>query len=86
MTGPTRVTEAHLDNLLDLMTGCATPGKIDRVPNQPKTPVTGIRIPLDLKVAVADKAAAEGTDLSKVVIRLLRQYVDPPKKRSRKSD
>lgn len=55
------------------------------VPNQPKTPVTGIRIPLDLKASVAAKAASEDTDLSKVVIRLLQEYIDPPKKRSRKT-
>jgi len=47
---------------------------IVNVPNQPKTPVTAIRIPLDLKARVAAKAAGEGTNLSAVVIAALENY------------
>lgn len=45
------------------------------MPNQPKTPITPVRIPLDLKTRVKTKAAAEGTNLSAVVIAALEQYV-----------
>ena len=47
---------------------------ISTMPNQPKTPVTAIRIPLDLKARVAEKAAAEGTNLNAVVIAALERY------------
>lgn len=44
------------------------------MPNQPKTPITAIRIPTELKARVAAKAAAEGTSLSAVVIAALEKY------------
>ena len=53
---------------------------IGPVPNQPATPVTAIRIPLELKAQVAEKAAAEGTNLSAVVIAALTRYVKAGKK------
>jgi predicted HicB family RNase H-like nuclease len=49
------------------------------VPNQPKTPITAIRIPTDLKARVAAKAAAEGTSLSAVVIAALEKYAGKSK-------
>lgn len=39
-----------------------------------RTPITAIRIPVELKARVAEKAAAEGTTLSSVVIRALERY------------
>lgn len=53
--------------------------KLGSVPNQPKTPITAIRIPTDLKVRVAAKAAAEGTSLSAVVIKALEKYAGKSK-------
>lgn len=47
---------------------------IGLVPNQPKTPITPVRIPLDLKARVKAKAAGEGTNLSAVVIAKLEEY------------
>lgn len=55
------------------------PDTIGTVPNQPKTPITAIRIPLDLKARVAAKAAAEGTSLSAVVIKALEKYAGKSK-------
>jgi hypothetical protein len=52
---------------------------IGLVPNQPKTPITPVRIPLDLKARVKEKAAAEGTNLSAVVIAGLEQYAPEDK-------
>jgi hypothetical protein len=49
-------------------------GTIGLVPNQPKTPITPVRIPLALKARVKAKAAAEGTNLSAVVIAGLEEY------------
>jgi len=40
-----------------------------------KTPITPIRIPLDIKYAAAKKAMKEGSNLSKKVIELLTQYL-----------
>lgn len=48
---------------------------IGLVPNKPKTPVTAIRIPLELKAQVMEKAAAEGTNLSAIVNAALTRYV-----------
>lgn len=45
------------------------------MPNKPKTPVTGFRIPPDLKTEAADKAAREGRTLTDVVLDALRRYV-----------
>jgi hypothetical protein len=44
-------------------------------PNKPKTQHRSIRIPDELWDAVKAKALSEGTDASKVVNRLLEQYV-----------
>jgi predicted HicB family RNase H-like nuclease len=46
------------------------------VPNQPKTPGSSVRIPPDLKVRVIAKAAAEGKNLTDVIIMKLTEYVD----------
>lgn len=46
------------------------------MPNQPKTPITAIRIPVDLKAAAQAKAAREGTTLSAVVNESLKRYLE----------
>ena len=46
--------------------------------NQPKTPITGVRIPLELKTAAQAKAADRGESLSDVVRRGLAEYVANP--------
>lgn len=51
-----------------------TPGSVPRVPNKPKTPVTGFRIPEDIKAAAAARAAAEGKTLTDVVVEHLVRY------------
>ena len=43
-------------------------------PNQPATPISGFRIPVELKAAAAAKAKAEGKTLTDVVIECLREY------------
>jgi hypothetical protein len=48
----------------------------DRVPNQPKTPMRGFRIPTDLYEAAQAKAASEGRTVSDVVRRALSLYVE----------
>lgn len=57
------------------MTAVHTPATMGSMPNQPATPVTAIRIPLDLKAKVAAKAAAEDRTLTDVVLRALERYV-----------
>jgi len=46
------------------------------MPNQPKTPITAVRIPVDLKASVQKKAAREGKTLSRVINDALREYLD----------
>ena len=43
--------------------------------NQPKTPITSLRIPLDLKAAAVAKAAGSGETLTDVILRGLIEYV-----------
>lgn len=52
-----------------------TPSSVRRVPNKPKTPVTGFRIPPELKAAAAERAAAEDKTLTDVVVESLERYV-----------
>lgn len=51
-------------------------GILRRVPNKPKTPITGFRIPLELKAEATRCAAAEGKTLTDVVIKDLERYVE----------
>lgn len=51
-----------------------TPATVTRVPNKPKTPVTGFRIPEDVKAAAVERAAAEGKTLTEVVVASLKRY------------
>jgi len=46
------------------------------VPNQPKTPVKGFRIPVDLYDAALAKAQREGRTLTEIVREALQRYVD----------
>lgn len=48
----------------------------DRVPNQPKTPMRGFRIPTDLYKAAQAKAASEGRTVTDVVRDALARYVE----------
>lgn len=50
------------------------PGSLRRVPNKPKTPISGFRIPEDVKAAAMERAAAEGKTLTEVVVSHLRRY------------
>lgn len=56
------------------MTDVHTPSSVRRVPNKPKTPITGFRIPEDVKAAAVERAAAEGKTLTDVVVEHLRKY------------
>lgn len=56
------------------MTNVHTPATVRRVPNKPRTPVTGFRIPEDLKARCTAKAKAEGKTLTDVVIEALERY------------
>lgn len=53
----------------------ATPGTLRRVPNAPKTPIRGFRIPDELYTAAKAKAAERGEDLSSVIRAALERYV-----------
>lgn len=50
-------------------------GKLSRVPNQPKTPIRGVRVPDELWDAARAKAADEKESVSDVVRRALEAYV-----------
>ena len=58
-----------------------TPGRIPRMPNQPKTPVRGIRVDEDLWRAAQAKAEAEGRTLTGVLVDYLKRYVSTPPRR-----
>ena len=58
----------------------STGGKLRRVPNQPKTPIRGFRIPDELYLAARATAEERGEDLATVVRACLERYV----KRNRK--
>jgi hypothetical protein len=45
------------------------------VPNQPKTPKRGVRIPDDLWQAVKEKAKDQGETVTDVIIRALKRYL-----------
>ena len=45
------------------------------MPNQPKTPITAIRVPVELKARVQAKVARENETLTDVVVRALEEYV-----------
>lgn len=58
-----------------------TPGRIPAMPNQPKTPVRGIRVDEDLWRAAQQKAEAEGRTLTGVLVAYLKRYVATPPRR-----
>lgn len=49
--------------------------RLSSMPNQPRTPHTTLRIPVELKQAVQEIAAEQGETLTDVVLRALRGYV-----------
>jgi hypothetical protein len=60
-----------------------TPDRVRRMPNQPKTPVRGLRVDDGLWRAAQEKAKAEGRSLTSVITAYLRRYVStPPRKRT----
>jgi len=52
-----------------------TPGRLSRVPNAPKTPIRGVRVPDELWTAAQAKAKERGEDLSTVIRSALERYV-----------
>ena len=50
------------------------PARLPRVPNKPRTPISGFRIPEDVKAAAVERATAEGRTLTDVVVEYLRRY------------
>lgn len=60
-----------------------TPGRLRAMPNQPKTPVRGIRVDDGLWRRAQEKAAAEGRTLTGVLVDYLKRYVStPPRKKA----
>lgn len=58
------------------MPGCAhTRSYGSRVPNRPKTPKRGVRVPDDLWQAVKVKAKQRGETVTDVIIRALKRYL-----------
>ena len=55
-----------------------TPGRLRPMPNQPKTPVRGIRVDGDLWRAAQAKAEAEGRTITGVLVDYLKRYVSTP--------
>lgn len=54
----------------------ATPGpSVPAVPNQPKTPKHGVRVPDDLWQAVKVKAKQRGETITEVILRALIRYL-----------
>lgn len=51
-----------------------TPDTVQPVPNKTRTPITGFRIPEDVKTAAVERATAEGKTLTDVVVEHLRRY------------
>ena len=45
------------------------------MPNKPKTPVRGVRVPEDLWRAAQDKAAERGETVTDAILRALKRYV-----------
>lgn len=63
-----------------------TQGKLARVPNQPKTPVRGFRIPDELYKAAQDAARYNDEDLTKIVRDALKRYVDRTDRKKRNQE
>jgi hypothetical protein len=56
------------------------------MPNQPKTPVRGIRVDEDLWRAAQAKAEAEGRPLTSVLVAYLKRYVSTPPRKKAEAD
>lgn len=52
---------------------------MNTVPNKPKTPIRGVRVPDEEWHPAQKKAKAEGETVTDVVRRALRDYVEPSK-------
>lgn len=55
-----------------------TPARLRVMPNQPRTPVRGIRVEEGLWRAAQEKAGAEGRTLTGVLTDYLKRYVTTP--------
>lgn len=51
------------------------PPNVAGVPNMPKTPKHGVRIPDEIWVAAVKKAAEEGTTVTEVILEALRRFL-----------
>lgn len=51
-----------------------TPASVTRMPNKPRTPISGFRIPEDVKAAAVARAEVEGKTLTDVVVEHLTRY------------
>lgn len=49
--------------------------RLQGVPNKPRTPIRGVRVPDDLWAAAQEKAKERGESVSDVVRRALERYV-----------
>lgn len=56
------------------------------MPNQPKTPVRGIRVDGELWHAAQEKARAEGRTMTDVLVAYLKRYVSAPPRRKADAD
>jgi hypothetical protein len=63
-----------------------TPGKIRRMPNQPKTPIRGIRAEEKLWRAAQEKAKGEGRTMTDVLVAYLKRYVATPPRKQAEGD
>ena len=70
------ISDAHAASLV----ARSMPDTIALMPDKPLTPHSTFRIPLDLKKAAAEKAAAEGKTLTDVITEALARYVKAKKK------
>lgn len=55
-----------------------TPDRMRRMPNQPKTPVRGLRVDDELWHAAQEKAKAEGRTMTDVLVAYLKRYIATP--------
>lgn len=62
-----------------------TRSTVPRVPNQPKTPVRGVRVDDDLWLAAKHEAKLRGENLSEVIRRALEVYIAESRRRRGRS-
>jgi predicted DNA-binding protein len=60
------------------VTACMTPGKLPRVPNQPKTKAYAVRIDDERHQKLIEQAKVEGINFSEVVRNAIDSYIANP--------